>query len=259
MESFHVTCQGKPTGPLLYEEIVTKIKNGQIQLNDYIYNPEKNDWEIILLSPLIDDQYKMLPIERDKEDPVVLEATNFWENRDWYIFKNNKQQGPYSYFDLLNMLQAQRLHDYDFVWTKGLVTWAKIYEVPVFSENHIRRLSASTDPKLQNVFFRRQFPRISVKQDVYFHNNKRVWRAELVELSAGGCGLVFDGEGVDVSDRVILHLPEFDSKTLPSFNVLGVVVSRKRHQNGFKLGLRFEALNQDIQLRLKLLTEQKAS
>lgn len=258
MSQYFVTQDGKTVGPWELEKIYSEIQQGNLQLNDYIFNPESQEWQVMLISPIIADSYRNFEI---RKKPIISKgggsfSDQNWENLEWFIFKENKQQGPFSYLEVIKLLQSKLLFDYDYVWSPVLPSWSKVFEIPAFSADQIKKLSQNHVPEIQAVFFRRQFPRIHFELPVFVHNSRKLWRTKTDELSAGGCSVTLSSSELEVGDRVIVHFSSSSSNELPAFNALCTIISKKPSGlNHHKLGIKFEALNQDIQLSLRVLTE----
>jgi len=261
MNQYFVTQYGKTVGPWSLERIQTELKQGNLHFNDYIFHPDAQEWQVILISSLIPDSHKCLGSKftpnLKRADPV---SNQKWDDLEWFIFKDNQQQGPYTYLEVLRLLQAKRLFDYDYVWAASLPTWSKVFEIPAFSFDQVKNLSQKNEPEIQSVFFRRQFPRIRFEVPVFVHNSRKLWRAKTDELSAGGCSLTLSATELEPGDKIIVHIPQQPSSQLPGFNALCTLVSKKAiGSNQHKLGVKFEALNQDIQISLRLFTERPAA
>lgn len=261
MSQYFVTQSGKTVGPWDIDQIHSELRSGNLKLTDYIFHPVAQEWQVILISPLIDEAYKNAEIRKKPfHSGEGSWSTQNWEELEWFIFKDNKQQGPFSYLEVIKLLQSKSLFDYDYVWTSSLSTWSKVFEIPAFSADQIKKLSKTQDPQIQSVFFRRQFPRIHFETSVIVHNSRKLWRAKTVEIGAGGCGITLTRTELEPGDKIIIHFPKQSNDQLPAFNALCSVVSKKpadgdQHQ----LGVKFEALNQDIQLSLRLFTERSVA
>lgn len=261
MSQFYVTENGKPSGPFAVENIVDMIQQQKISVSDYIYHPQLQEWQPILSSSLIEEKYKMiqktLTVSVNTKTPSVP-----WESCEWFVFKDNNQQGPYPYFELIKMLQQKKLYDSDFIWSPALETWTKVHECEAFTPETIKKLTDQTGPIQETLFIRRRFPRVDHHSPLFIHNQKKVWRAHTTEVSAGGCGLAVNESTFEIGDRVILHLTP--NASLPAFNALCTIVSKKQDSNTdnatlYYYGVKFEALNQDIQVAIRHFTEKLAA
>lgn len=63
-------------------------------------------------------------------------------SEEWYIFKNQTQQGPYTWTQLYQDAQSGRILPADLVWNKALENWVPASQIP--------GLIAQTEPVSQN-------------------------------------------------------------------------------------------------------------
>lgn len=256
MSQYYITENGNPSGPFGLDAIVDMLHKQKISVSDYIYHPQMQEWQPILSSSLIEEKHKI--IQRSVTVSVNTKTPSVaWESCEWFVFKDNSQQGPYPYYELIKMLQQKKLYDSDFIWSPVLETWTKVHECEAFTIDNIKRLTDKMGPIQESLFIRRRFPRAEHNSPIFIHNQKKVWRAQTTEVSAGGCGLVLDESEFEIGDRVILHMTP--NASLPTFNALCTIVSKKQDKSDsrslYHYGLKFEALNQDIQLTIRHYTE----
>lgn len=251
MALYPVTKKGRIAEPHRLEDILVGITSGDFWLYDYIYNPEKGQWELMLESSLIPDSYKKIPSQGVSE---------LSHERPWYVFRQGRQFGPYSYLEMVKMLQTKNLGEFDFVWSTGFNTWIRLGQVPEFSPEAIEKLRQMADPKIEQVFFRRRFPRIPISAKVWVHDQKRIWQGQAQEMSAGGLGVLLRLiEDIDIKDVLVVHFPRDVLPGLPTFNAIAEVVSvRQVSDLDKKIGLSFLKINQDVQLHLHLVTQKAA-
>ncbi len=263
MSSYFVTVSGQTSGPYTIGEIHEKIKQGVLPLSEYIFDPVKNEWLTLLDSNMVNPEYKKMDIPTGgvtKPNPNST-ASDKWNELEWYLFKDNNQMGPYTYIEVVKMLQEKMIFDFDYVWASELDTWTKIYECPAFSAEQIKKMAQSVDPSIKSVFYRRQFLRAQYEVSLFVHNQKKLWKGKTFEISAGGCGFNIESNEVKPGDQIIMHFSHGD-KTLPPFNALCLVVSKspvtEKGKSWTRYGVKFEALNKDIQLNIRNYTEKAA-
>lgn len=261
MSQFYITENGNPAGPFAMEKIIDMLNKQKISVSDYIYHPQLQEWQPILSTSLIEEKYKLIQrtvtVSVSNKTPAVP-----WENCEWFIFKDNQQQGPYPYFQLIQMLQKKQLYDSDFIWSPALETWTKVYECEAFAAETIKKLTAIDESLSETLFIRRRFPRVSLSSPLFIHNQKKVWRGQATEVSAGGCGFSITDDSFEIGDRIIVHM--IPNPSLPAFNALCTIVSKKQDENfsshlAYLYGVKFEAINQDIQLTIRHFAENRAA
>lgn len=64
-------------------------------------------------------------------EPVVVETSPAYETATWfYLDKERRQQGPFSYQELKNLWTARTLSVQTFVWSSGMGDWKRIGDLP---------------------------------------------------------------------------------------------------------------------------------
>ncbi len=150
-------------------------------------------------------------------------------NGQWYVLKGKDRFGPFTYLDVLRMLQEKSIFEYDFVWAQGLEVWKRIAEVDVFNSDQVRRLAG--EKANDGIFFRRHHPRNKYECPIVAHDNNQVWRGKAIELSEGGAGVIIENAMIVPGQNVYLHFKP--GAVAKPFNVLCEVVS-KRYMKGIR-------------------------
>jgi hypothetical protein len=97
------------------------------------------------------------------------------EQRLWHYAVNGQSFGPYPRKKFLEEVKKQPSKDKILVWTKGMVSWASIYE---FSEL-LDEIGIS----------RREHPRADISGTVVVRAANKVILGKLMMISQGGCGV----------------------------------------------------------------------
>lgn len=223
-------------GPYDLVEITAKVKQGQLSPTDFIFSEEKNDWVLLiehpeLLQQLKSDKPATAPIALSETQKATKEELTAFKTESnpmvthWHVLKGETKFGPFSFPELIKMLQEKIVFEFDFVWTTGMSNWQRIAELEDFKPDNIKKLKSSLMPEIKEVFFRRKHPRLSFEGNVIVHDKKQVWRAQSVELSAGGAGLII--ENSTLVPGQVLHMHFKAHGNVPTFNVTGEIVSKK--------------------------------
>ena len=172
----------------------------------------------------------------------------------WHVLKGDTRYGPFSYLEVVGMLQEKDIFEFNYIWRNGMENWERIALVDEFSSENISRLRGEDMPDDIEIFYRRRYPRTSFEDRVLVHNNKTVWNGRGVEIGPGGAGLVINTSVIQPLDILQVHFI-FASGLLP-FNASCEVVS-KEYVTGtggedcpIRYGLRFIQL--DASLRNKI-------
>lgn len=235
MEKFFVAHHGIQKGPWSIEEITKHLEDKTLQWNDYIFDENSKDWILILESPhftqVFNQSFKN-PIKGEKakntNDPA--------RERSWYILKQENNYGPFTQLELIQMLQSKTLFEFDFVWKQGLDSWKRLADVNDFSPDNIKKVyeSLKTVPSGtdKEIFFRRKHARVQYGSSLILHDQKQLYKAESLEISAGGAGFLAPNLNFELDKKLYLHFKPSDQ--VPAFNAICKVVSHVDGRYGVK-------------------------
>lgn len=278
---FYVSHEGQQQGPLSVDEILTKIKAGELTPLDYLYDDVKSDWVVfleheVLAAKLKEAKPKAPPKpaahaeEQTKAEEKQIEHTvqEMKKNghevsehmvTEWYVLKGENKFGPFAYPDLIKMLQQKVVFEFDFVWHPGLSAWKRIAELHAFEADKVKALKETLMPEISEVFFRRRHRRVNYNGTILIHDNKAVWKGHGVEISAGGAGVVMENSLLVPGQTLYLHFKPGDG--VPPFNAICEVVSKK-YVDGIKeknapihYGLKFTSISPNAQKFLQDYTK----
>ncbi len=112
-KKYYLNINDQNVGPLNFEEIADRIKNGLLKPEDYIFVIGDKDWQNIRDL----EEFKLYV---GQEDPETRKA--------WFIRKNKQNEGPYSKKEILDMIETGRANINDYVWSKELRNWTTIQD-----------------------------------------------------------------------------------------------------------------------------------
>lgn len=272
MEKYFVYHDGEQLGPWAAADILQKLNSNQLEWTDYIFDSSKNDWVVILEMKTFS---KHLPVAQTKMDPssmdtsplvnpsgdrksfVIQNTDEIEESLEWFVLKGDNRYGPFSYIDLLKMLQARKLFEHDYVWNQKLTGWARVAEIGDFSHDRIKSLKESGQVKVTEAFFRRRHARIQYGTSLIVHNKKDVWKAHSLEISAGGAGLIIPTDDLKIDQSLFLHFKAGDG--VPPFNAICAIVSKRPFKGDqCKYGVKFTSISQSVQLAIKRFADKLA-
>ncbi len=234
METYYVAHNGIQKGPWPLSVISQKLSAKELGWNDYIYEKKIEDWVLLLefsaLTETFNKSFKnpIVPAENTKvnADPV--------KDRAWYILKQDNNYGPFSKNEMVQMLQSKTLFEFDFVWKKDQDSWKRLSDVPDFSVEQIKNLHSDWKPDQDGeLFFRRRHARAHYKSSLVIHNRKKIFKAQSLEISAGGAGITISNVDFSIDQELYLHFRSSDQ--VPAFNAVCKVVSK----SGNKYGVQF--------------------
>ena len=146
--------------------------------------------------------------------------------QEWYILKWDNKYGPFSYVEVVKMLQGKSVFEFDYIWKNGQDNWKRIAEVDQFDSHKIKALyEQKEDPAVKDSFFRRRHEIKNFNGSIIIHDNDKVWKGEAIEISEGGAGIVMNNSLIKPGEKVFLHVKPGDN--VPPFNAICEVVSKK--------------------------------
>jgi c-di-GMP-binding flagellar brake protein YcgR len=98
---------------------------------------------------------------------------------------------------------------------------------------------------LNEIFFRRRHARASYGASLLLHDNKRVYKGQSLEVSAGGAGIIVENGSWKAGDKIYLHFKPGDD--VPPFNAICEIVSKKspsQHDKAmtYQYGVKFTSI-----------------
>lgn len=276
--TYYISHEGKQIGPFSMGEIIEKVKANELSQLDYLYDETKEDWVALMehadVSAAIMESKPKAPPKKNqikkeekidkvnKEVVAEKKGSSFVDDsfmaHDWYILKGENKFGPFPYTDIIKMLQEKIVFEFDFAWHSGLETWTRIAELNAFDPANVRKLQSTLMPNIEEVFFRRRHKRAKYGGTIIVHDNKKVWKGQGVEISAGGAGVVMDNAMLVPGQLIYLHFKPGDG--VPPFNAICEVVSKKyiddiKNKNTpIQYGVKFKSINTNTQKFLKEFT-----
>jgi hypothetical protein len=252
---YYFSKDGKQLGPWTMDEGLSQIQSGDLGWADYIYDEAKSDWVLLSEHPNFTMAFKS-----DKPGAVKAKkaAPSSVTEKDWFVLKGENKYGPFSYLEIVRLLQEKNLYEYDFVWNKELPTWTRVCDCANFTPERIKELHGSREAFVDEIFFQRRHARAKYSASVIVHNNKLLWKGQSLEVSAGGAGLLLDTTKIDPGQTIFLHFKVGDD--VPPFNAVCSVVSKQILPTGkeVKYGVKFTHISRDVQEAIKTYAQKAA-
>ena len=267
---YYVSHLGEQLGPWPVEDILAKIRTGHVEINDYCYDEQKEDWVLLVEHPSFSDKVKEIASQQIKVKEILVDdldasAGDLDPNGppEWYVLKGENKFGPFAYRDVVRMLQEKSIYEFDYVWNAAMTTWKRVAELKEFAPDEIRILKDSGEAEISDVFFRRRHARVDFFSSIIIHDNKHVWKGKSMEVSAGGAGLVIENALLQPGQTLYLHFKP--AEALPPFNAVCEVVS-KQYIKGVKdknapirYGVKFTSINTNAQKKIFEYTSKKTA
>ena len=125
-------------------------------------------------------------------------------SNEWHILKGETQFGPYTYQDMLHMKQNNMLFDFDYVWSPHLEVWTLTADLAEFSPDRVSRLMDKNANA--EAFKRRDSLRVPCDFEVIVHDDIRMWKGRLQNISMGGGLILIENPLLLPGDLVTLHV-----------------------------------------------------
>ena len=275
MSRYFISKGGKQMGPWSQAEVRELLRRKTIKMDDYIFDSTTQHWCVVASHK----DFSPAPTQQEVLLQEAVESFDFARSQDWYIQRRckpasedtdmvaltmrndevavmyHKEQGPYTYFDLIKLIQLGQLGFEDRVFHPMEKQWRIINECIEFRPDSVRSVLNASDDDLNKVFFQRSFMRIPYSSPMFVHNNKNVLMATGHEVSPQGLGFKIEEERFDVGDSVFLHMKH--AGQLPPFNAIGMVMNRRfLGSNQILYGVKFTNLSQPTQVELNKFYEE---
>lgn len=265
-----VSRNGETLGPWSVEQIAEQLASGGVAITDFVW--DSADWVPLmefaeLKAHLQSKRPKAPPQTAGKaESPVVSEpsvmpsiaAAPSMKPEDaliWYVSRGQQKFGPFNYFGVIKALQDKSIFEFDYVWKEGTENWIRLAEHELFSQEKVRELLAAATPTLAAIFAKRQHERVKIQTDVLVNDNMTMSPGQLVEIGAGGAGLIVKNAKLMPGQLVNIHIASTDE--LPAFNAVGEIVSKKferavrNTRAPIQYGIRYVKVDRVVEERVK--------
>ncbi|NUM57434.1 MAG: DUF4339 domain-containing protein [Bdellovibrionaceae bacterium] len=273
-KTFFVNKENKQLGPFPLHEILDLIAQKKVSWMDFIYDDIKKDWIHIMEHKLFHQYFEESILKKKavaeplptsgKEKSMSTEnhgdVKNQIKDKIWFVLKDDKNYGPFSLFEIIQMLQTKILFEYDFVWQSKMDGWKRVAEVPDFSKESIMTLMKSGNPAVMEYFFRRKNLRVNYNCSLVIHDNKQIYKGRSLEISSGGAGVVIDSDHFKPGQNLFFHFQPGDG--VPPFNAIGTIVSKQFMQdkineiaNDIRYGVKFSSISQNVKQKIQEFAE----
>lgn len=157
-------------------------------------------------------------------------------SNEWHVLKGEAKFGPYTYAELIMMMQSNTVFNFDYVWAPHLDSWTAIGDLPEFSIDRLSRLAEkSLSQDQESAFARRKHERILCSLPVFVHDHSRLWDGVAENLSSGGALILMEnpfllpGHLIHVHFRTQSRLDSTEKNNSNSlaFNVTAEILTKR--------------------------------
>lgn len=267
-KTFFINKNDRQIGPLDEDQILNKIQTKEVSWMDYIFDEGKKDWILLMEHKSFNQSFTDSVLKKAKDDPLKAKpdlekeskgAKDDEKTKAWYVLKDNNNYGPFSVAEIIQMLQAKILFEFDFVWKANFEGWKRVAEVEEFSTENIQKLLKSKNPEITENFFRRRNVRINYGCSLVVHDNKQIYKGRSIEISSGGAGIYIDTNHFTPGQNLFLHFQPGDG--VPPFNAICTIVSKQFSKNPvtdgseYRYGVKFTSISQSIKQKIQEFAE----
>jgi hypothetical protein len=142
----------------------------------------------------------------------------------WFILRERKHEGPFSYGDMIRMQQDKLLFDFDHVWTQGMKAWMPLAHMAEFSPGRLALLT--NDEEIKPSFVNRRSPRIELEVPLFIHNDSFLWRGKTLTVSRHGAMILMENPGLLPRQVLNLHFRKH-AHNPEDFVVIGEIIAKK--------------------------------
>jgi len=171
----------------------------------------------------------------------------------WHILKGETQYGPYSYAEMIKMMQTKMVFSFDYVWAPHMEAWTSLADVTEFSADRLSRL---VEHNVHNeAFYRRDHERVICKLPVYVNDNQRLWQGVAENLSEGGALIMMENPLLLPGE--IIHIHFRNSPSLECFNASAEVLTKRltkqriQHDTGIHYAVKFLQIGNEGKTQIK--------
>ena len=208
-----------------------------------------------------DSAQRAAQVAKSQFAPPAPPAPQVEPAREWYLYYNDAQFGPFSEDEVIRLLRSGRINVRVHAWTAGMDAWSRLMKVPSFQSVVEEVTSASssapevspTDSPHRDSVVReqRKSPRAPMTARLLMSDNREVFEALCRDVSTGGMQVLTSWIPGRVGMQLKLNITpgsgaggkERKSSPLKPFVAEGVVVRLLEDGRGFSF--RFEKLGSE--------------
>jgi len=169
-------------------------------------------------------------------------ATEVQTSNEWHVLKGETQYGPYTYEEMIRMMQESLVFGFDYVWAPHMEAWTPLADIEEFSAGRLAQLADKN--KNEQVFSKREHERVYCKLPVYVNDQQTLWEGQVENLSEGGALVLMKNPVLLPGHIVHIHFRSRNEKDV-AFNCTAqiltkrLVKSRIQHDTGIHYAVKF--------------------
>jgi len=167
-------------------------------------------------------------------------------SNEWHVLKGETQYGPYTYEEMIRMMQNKLVFSFDYVWSPHMESWTPMADLEEFSADRLARLVERNSN--QEAFSRREHERVYCKLPVYVNDQQTLWEGMAENLSEGGSLILMKNPVLLPGHVVHVHFRSRNTNDV-AFNCTAeiltkrLVKSRIQHDTGIHYAVKFLSIS----------------
>ena len=164
-------------------------------------------------------------------------------SNEWHVLKGETQYGPYSYEEMIRMMQGSLVYGFDYVWSPHMENWTVLADLEEFSADRLARV-VDQNRTATDVFNRREHERVYCKLPCYVNDQQTLWEGVVENLSEGGALIMMKNPALLPGHVVHLHFRSRDENDV-AFNCTAEILTKRlvktriQHDTGIHYAVRF--------------------
>jgi hypothetical protein len=163
-------------------------------------------------------------------------------SNEWHILKGETQYGPYTYEEMIRMMQTNLVYGYDYAWSPHLESWTPLADLEEFSTDRLARLADQN--RSQEVFSQRAHDRVMCVLPCYVNDQQTLWEGTVENLSEGGALILMKNPVLLPGNIVHVHFRSRNEKDM-AFNCTAEILTKRlvkariQHDTGIHYAVKF--------------------
>jgi len=163
-------------------------------------------------------------------------------SNEWHVLKGETQYGPYTYEEMIRMLQTKLVFGYDYVWSPHMEAWAPMADLEEFSNDRMARLADQN--RSQEIFSQRAHDRVLCILPCYVNDQQTLWEGTVENLSEGGALILMKNPVLLPGNIVHVHFRSRNEKDT-AFNCTAEILTKRlvktriQHDTGIHYAVKF--------------------
>ncbi len=163
-------------------------------------------------------------------------------SNEWHVLKGETQYGPYTYEEMIRMMQTNLVYGYDYVWSPHMESWTPMADLEEFSQDRLARLVDQN--KAQEVFSQRAHDRVLCVLPCYVNDQQTLWEGTVENLSEGGALILMKNPVLLPGNIVHIHFRSRNEKDV-AFNCTAEILTKRlvktriHHDTGIHYAVKF--------------------